>query len=77
MKTLVRVPTARFKYNMAPFVEQAKAGAKVIVTNNGTDEFEVVPCETPRLTKAEALQVLEASEVRFTSNWDKLKAETR
>jgi phosphoribosylcarboxyaminoimidazole (NCAIR) mutase len=43
MQTL-RVPLARFKYNMRPFVNQAKAGAEVIVTNAGADEFRVVPC---------------------------------
>lgn len=44
MQTL-RVPTAKFKYNMAPFIKQAKAGAEVIVTNDGDDEFRVVPCQ--------------------------------
>lgn len=40
----IRVPTAKFKYNMSPFVQQAKQGKQVIVTNDGRDEFEVVPC---------------------------------
>ena len=43
MQTL-RVSTAKFKYNMSPFVSAAKSGRKVIVTNDGTDNFEVVPC---------------------------------
>jgi len=40
----IRVPTAKFKYNMKPFVQEAKSGKQVIVTNDGTDDFEVVPC---------------------------------
>jgi hypothetical protein len=40
----VRVPKARFKYNMNPFVREARAGKTVIVTNDGKDEFKVVPC---------------------------------
>jgi len=52
----IRVPKARFKYNMNPFVQKAKHGATVIVTNGGKDEFEVVPCVShgmpPGLSKA-------------------------
>ena len=44
MQTL-RVPTAKFKYNMAPFVNAARTGQRVIVTNDGADDFIVVPCE--------------------------------
>ena len=44
MQTL-RVPTAKFKYNMAPFVNAARTGQQVIVTNDGADDFVVVPCE--------------------------------
>ena len=40
----VRVSTARFKYNMRPFVDLAKAGKRVIVTRDGTDDFVVTPC---------------------------------
>jgi hypothetical protein len=40
----IRVPTAKFKYNMKPFVQEAKSGKQVIVTNDGADDFEVVPC---------------------------------
>jgi antitoxin (DNA-binding transcriptional repressor) of toxin-antitoxin stability system len=43
MQTL-RVPIARFKYNMRPFVDQAKAGAEVIITTAGADDFRLVPC---------------------------------
>ena len=39
-----RVPTAKFKYNMCPFVDLAKAGKLVIVTCDGTDDFVVTPC---------------------------------
>jgi antitoxin (DNA-binding transcriptional repressor) of toxin-antitoxin stability system len=41
----IRVPKAKFKYNMAPFIKQAKAGAKVVVTNDGEDEFIILPCQ--------------------------------
>jgi prevent-host-death family protein len=40
----IRVPTAKFKYNMAPFIHAARSGQRVIVTNSGTDDFVVVPC---------------------------------
>ncbi len=40
----IRVPIARFKYNMKPHIKAAKAGETVIVTLNGHDEFKVVPC---------------------------------
>ena len=43
MHTL-RVPKAKFKYNMAPFINEAKTGRQVIVTNDGADEFLIVPC---------------------------------
>lgn len=43
MQTL-RVPTAKFKYNMAPFVNAARTGQQVIVTNDGEDDFVVKPC---------------------------------
>jgi len=41
----IRVPTAKFKYNMAPFINAARTGQQVIVTNDGEDDFFVVPCE--------------------------------
>jgi len=44
MQAVLRVPTARFKYNMRPLVDQAKAGAVVIVTKAGEDDFQIVPC---------------------------------
>ena len=44
MLETIRVPIARFKYNMRPHIEAAKAGETVIVTLNGIDEFKVVPC---------------------------------
>jgi hypothetical protein len=40
----IRVPKAKFKYNMRPFIEEAKGGKIVIVTNGGSDEFQIVPC---------------------------------
>ncbi|HZF01575.1 MAG TPA: hypothetical protein VE344_06720 [Methylomirabilota bacterium] len=40
----IRVPKAKFKYNMNPFVQEARHGKTVIVTNGGKDEFEIVPC---------------------------------
>lgn len=40
----IRVSKAKFKYNMSPFVNEARHGKTVIVTNGGTDEFEIVPC---------------------------------
>ena len=40
----IRVPKAKFKYNMRPFVDEAKGGKIVIVTNDGADEFQIVPC---------------------------------
>ena len=40
----IRVPKAKFKYNMRPFVDEAKGGKVVIVTNDGADEFQIVPC---------------------------------
>ncbi len=43
--SVVRVPTAKFKYNMRPYVKRAKAGQKIIVTRSGKDDFQVVPCE--------------------------------
>jgi antitoxin (DNA-binding transcriptional repressor) of toxin-antitoxin stability system len=45
MSTVLRVPTARFKYNMRPLVDQARAGAVVIVTKDGKDDFQVLPCQ--------------------------------
>jgi hypothetical protein len=43
----IRVPKAKFKYNMRPFVDEAKGGKIVIVTNDGEDEFQVVPSGRP------------------------------
>ncbi len=40
----IRVPKAKFKYNMNPFVQEARAGKNVIVTNDGEDEFVLTPC---------------------------------
>lgn len=40
----LRVPIHRFKYNMRPLIEAAKAGQQVIVTCAGTDDFRIVPC---------------------------------
>lgn len=40
----LRVKTATFKENPRPYVQQAKHGKKVIVTKDGADDFEVVPC---------------------------------
>lgn len=45
MSATLRVPTSVFKSNMRPFVDQAKAGKTVIVTNEGKDEFRVFPVE--------------------------------
>ena len=45
MSTTLRVPTAVFKSNMRPFVEKAKAGNSVIVTNDGEDDFRVLPIQ--------------------------------
>ena len=45
MKEVVRVPTAKFKQNVRRFVALAKSGANVLVTNNGVDDFQVVPCQ--------------------------------
>jgi hypothetical protein len=44
MIEIVRVNTATFKENPRPFVQQAKHGKRVIVTRDGHDDFEVVPC---------------------------------
>lgn len=41
----LRVPKAKFKYNMNPYVKEAKSGKLVIVTNDGADEFRIIPCE--------------------------------
>jgi prevent-host-death family protein len=43
MSATLRVPTATFKSNMRPFIEEARAGKDVIVTNDGADDFRVVP----------------------------------
>ena len=43
MSATIRVPTAIFKSNMRPFVERARAGEDVIVTNDGADDFRVLP----------------------------------
>jgi prevent-host-death family protein len=43
MQATVRVPTAVFKSNMRPFVDRARAGETVIVTNDGEDDFKVLP----------------------------------
>ncbi len=43
MSAAIRIPTAVFKNNPRPFVQQAKAGVDVIVTNEGVDDFRVVP----------------------------------
>ena len=43
MSATLRVPTAVFKNNMRPFVEEARAGKNVIVTNDGADDFRVLP----------------------------------
>ena len=45
MTSTLRVPTAVFKSNMRPFVEEAKAGKTVIVTNDGEDDFRVLPLQ--------------------------------
>ena len=37
------MPTAVFKSNMRPYVEEARTGKSVIVTNSGVDDFEVLP----------------------------------
>jgi len=72
----IRVPKARFKYNMNPFVQQARHGKTVIVTNDGRDEFEVVPCvplgKPPRLSGAldrAAYQGIDLDEPAFES-WE-------
>ncbi len=43
MSATLRVATAVFKSNMRPFVDEAKAGKNVIVTNDGEDDFRVLP----------------------------------
>lgn len=43
-----RIPIARFKYNMRPYIDAAKAGEQVIVTLNGHDEFRVIACEVKK-----------------------------
>ncbi len=43
MTGTIRVPTAVFKSNMRPFVDEARAGKSVIVTNDGVDDFKVLP----------------------------------
>src|SRR3989454_11519832 len=48
MATSVRVSTARFKYNMRPYVNKAKAGEEVIVTCNGRDDFRILPAAPSR-----------------------------
>lgn len=47
MSNVLRVPTHKFKYNMAPLLAQAQAGTQVIVTNHGEDAFQIVPCDHP------------------------------
>jgi len=37
----IRVPKAKFKYNMRPFVDEAKGGQVVIVTNDGRMNFKL------------------------------------
>lgn len=46
----IRVPTAVFKSNVRPYVDQAKAGNTVIVTCDGQDDFQVVPLTPGRPT---------------------------
>lgn len=41
---VLRVPAAKFKDDMRPFVEKAKTGEVVIITNHGHDDFRIVPC---------------------------------
>jgi len=43
MATQIRVSTAKFKYNMRPYVNKAKAGEEVIVTCGGKDDFRILP----------------------------------
>ena len=73
----IRVPKARFKYNMNPFVQQARHGKTVIVTNDGRDEFAVVPCfpvgRPPRLRNAldpKAYKGIDLDEPAFES-WER------
>ncbi len=72
----IRVAKARFKYNMNPFVQQARHGKTVIVTNGGRDEFEIVPCvpmgRPPRLSHAldpKAYRGIDLDEPAFES-WE-------
>lgn len=39
----IRGSIARFKSNPTPYVQRAKAGAKVIVTKHGRDDFSIQP----------------------------------
>jgi antitoxin (DNA-binding transcriptional repressor) of toxin-antitoxin stability system len=75
----IRVPTAKFKYNMSPFVQEAKQGKQVIVTNYGRDEFEVVPCAPigtpptcPGLVSAKDYEGVDMNEPAFAS-WEQTK----
>jgi antitoxin (DNA-binding transcriptional repressor) of toxin-antitoxin stability system len=70
----IRVSKAKFKYNMNPFVQQARAGKTVIVTNDGTDEFAVVPCAPtgapptlPGLVSAKDYAAIDMNEPAFES----------
>jgi len=45
MLETLRVNTADFKVNPRPFVAQAKTGKRVIVTKDGHDDFQVIPCQ--------------------------------
>jgi len=45
MSATLRVPAAVFKNNMRPFVNEARAGKNVIITNDGADDFRVLPVQ--------------------------------
>ncbi len=74
MPTLTRVPTAKFKYNMRPYIQKAKAGEQVIVTCSGRDEFQIVPVTQatpePLPEGSVAWHSADADEPAFES-WDK------
>lgn len=76
MSATLRVPTAVFKSNMRPFVDEAKAGKNVIVTNDGKDEFRVLPVGylgrppvSPKPIPAELYKGINVNEPAFKS-WE-------
>ena len=76
MSATLRVPTALFKSNMRPFINEARAGKNVIVTNEGRDDFRVLPCEhtgPPPVSEtpiaAESYKGINVDEPGFTS-WE-------